>query len=125
MEKILEEVNVFLKEYEVATNSHVFDNVRPLITEDAVYWFSDGTHVGIKEIEDAFTKTFNKIQDEVYTIKDVKWISLGSNSAVCIYKFYWRGTVDGKPKEGNGRGTNVLRKLNEKWMMAHEHLSLV
>ena len=125
MNKILEEVNAFLKEYEVATNSHVFYNVRPLISENAVYWFSDGTHIGIKEIENAFTKTFNKIQDEVYSIKDVKWISLESNSAVCIYKFHWRGTVDGKPKEGNGRGTNVLRKINGKWLMVHEHLSLV
>lgn len=54
MDKLLEEVNTFFKEYEVATNSHIFENVRPLIAEDAIYWFSDGTHVGISEIEDDF-----------------------------------------------------------------------
>ena len=125
MKKILEEVNAFLKKYEVATNSHIFDNVKSLISEDATYWFSDGSHVGIKQIENAFTETFNKIQDEIYTIKDVEWISLENNSAVCIYKFSWKGTINGKPKEGHGRGTNVLSKVDGKWIIIHEHLSTV
>lgn len=125
MDEILEELSLFLKEYELATNSHVFDNVRPLIAEDAVYWFSDGSHIGIKQIEAAFTETFNKIQDEKYEIKNVKWISLENTSAVCIYNFSWKGVVDGKPKEGHGRGTNVLSKVNGNWVITHEHLSTV
>lgn len=123
MYEILNEVKAFLNEYEVATNSHIFDNVRPLISNDAVFWFSNGTYVGIKQIETAFNNNFNKIKDEKYTIKDVKWISLETNSAVCIYTFLWKGIVDGKSRQGQGRGTNVLSKIDGKWVLIHEHLS--
>ncbi|MEK6886741.1 MAG: nuclear transport factor 2 family protein [Nanoarchaeota archaeon] len=124
MNKLLEEVTAFLKEYEKAANSHVFDNVKPLISDDAVYWFSDGSHVGIEQIEKAFINTFNKIRDENYMIKDVKWLVLENNFAVCIYHFAWKGIVNGKFKEGHGRGTNVISKSSERWVIIHEHLSI-
>ena len=35
------EPDAFLRQYELATNTHDFDNVRPLIDPDAVYFFSN------------------------------------------------------------------------------------
>lgn len=33
-----------LKAYEAKINLHDFDEVAPLISGEAVFWFSDGTH---------------------------------------------------------------------------------
>lgn len=123
MKKIQAEVEAFLREYEEATNSHYFDNVRKLLLKEAIYLFSDGTHRGIKEIENAFVTTWNKIKNETYSICEVEWIVLKKEYAACIYNFHWKGYVAGKLKQGNGRGTNILVKRNDRWYMLHEHLS--
>jgi ketosteroid isomerase-like protein len=123
MKEIKKEVEAFLKSYETATNTHDFSNVKKLLSEDLVYWFSDGSFNSINDLERAFVSTWNKIQDEDYSINDVKWISLENNSAVCIYQFKWKGLINGKLQQGKGRGTNVLVKKNSKWYMIHEHLS--
>lgn len=117
------EVEAFLKEYERTTNTHDFNNVRPLIAEDAVYFFSERTLKGIGEIEKAFVETWDRIKEETYSITDVQWIALSPEVAVCTYTFNWSGIVNGTPKSGSGRGTNVLVKTGGAWHMAHEHLS--
>lgn len=122
-EKITAELSAFVKKYEEATNSHNFNNVRPLIAPEAVYFFSNENLYGIAEIEKAFTDTFNTIRDEVYSIRDVKWLAVSETAAVCVYNFHWVGTVDGKRKERSGRGTNALIKRDGEWLMVHEHLS--
>jgi uncharacterized protein (TIGR02246 family) len=118
------EVESFLRKYEDACNSHDFSNVRGLLADDAVYWFSNGSYIGTDEIEKAFVTTWNKIKDETYSISDVRWISLDENSAVCTYQFTWKGIIDGKPQQGTGRGTNVLIKHESQWSIIHEHLSV-
>ncbi|KAK1183485.1 nuclear transport factor 2 family protein [Streptomyces sp. NBS 14/10] len=35
----------------------------------------------------------------------------------------WTGTIDGQPRSGSGRGTNVLVNSAGTWQMLHEHLS--
>ncbi len=90
-QKIKQEVTVFLKEYEAASNSHDFDNVRPLILPEAVYYFSNENLYCIKEIEKAFTETFNTIKDEKYSINEVEWVGLSDTVAACVYKFHWIG----------------------------------
>lgn len=117
------EVEAFLREYETATNSHNFENVRPLILSKAEYFFSNENLNGIDEIANAFIETFSSIKEETYTISDVRWTALSSDMAVCLYKFHWVGLVDGEQKSGEGRGTNVLIKKDGRWFMAHEHLS--
>jgi len=115
----------FLKEYELQTNTHTFKNVAPLIDEAAVYFFSDSTLQGIKEIEKAFVQTWNSIEEEEYTIKDINWLITTSNMAVCTYTFAWKGTVKGHKSHGSGRGTNIMVSSNGSWKMIHEHLSVV
>jgi|SRR3989344_65634 len=122
-EKIKAEVSAFLKKYEEATNSHKFNNVRPLISPEAVYFFSNENLFGIAEIEKAFTDTFNTIKDEIYSINDIQWLAISDVVAVCVYNFHWVGTIGGKRTKGSGRGTNALVRSGDNWLMVHEHLS--
>ena len=113
----------FLKLYESTTNTHNFENVKPLIDPNATYFFSDSTLVGIDEIENAFKKTWNNIQNEIYVIKHVKWLVADLDVAVCSYEFEWSGIIDGAKSNGGGRGTNVMCRIDSSWKMIHEHLS--
>jgi uncharacterized protein (TIGR02246 family) len=119
------EVEAFLKEYERTTNTHDFNNVRPLIAEDAMYFFSEQTLNGIDEIEKAFVETWDRIKEETYSITDISWVVLDDGVAVCTYTFDWEGMVEGTRKSGSGRGTNVLVKNDGTWQMTHEHLSTI
>lgn len=123
MSDLAAELTAFLRRYEQANNSHEIDRVVPLIAEDAVYWFSDGSYRGLDEITGAIERTFDAIHDEKYEIKDLEWVVLVPDHAVCRYRFFWTGVVDGQPQSGEGRGTNVIVKRDGAWKMLHEHLS--
>jgi ketosteroid isomerase-like protein len=112
-----------MAEYELGANSHDVDRVLPLIAEDASYWFTDGSYRGREEIAGALERTFAVIQDEVYEIRELEWVTLTDQVAACRYRFFWRGVVDGQPSSGRGRGTNVLVKRAGAWQVHHEHLS--
>jgi ketosteroid isomerase-like protein len=119
----MEELTHFLTQYEIATNSHDFDVVAPLLADTVVYWFSDGSFEGSDAIRTAFEKTWATIQNEVYAITDVRWVAISDTAATCIYEFKWQGDIDGVHKSGYGRGTNAMIKTADGWKMAHEHLS--
>lgn len=93
-----------MKRYEVATNSHDISKLRPLIATGATYWFTDGSYVGIADIEAVIIKTFQAIQDECYSIRSIEWIATSAHFAVCVYDFEWSGLVNGRRKEGSGEG---------------------
>ncbi len=112
-----------LIEYEKRLSSQSFEKVKPLIHKDATFWFNDGSFSGIREIEQAFQKTFDLIKEEKYWLSSLKWISETSNSATCIYQYNWTGLIEGKQSSGNGRGTSVLKKVDGNWKIIHEHLS--
>ncbi|WP_052397095.1 YybH family protein [Streptomyces sp. NRRL F-5123] len=117
------ELTAFLRRYEQAANSHDVDRVMPLIAEDAVYWFTDGSHRGRAEIAGALARTFAAIREETYEISDVEWVVLAPAHAVCRYRFRWTGVVGGRTRSGTGRGTNVVVRRDGGWKMLHEHLS--
>ncbi|CCK32780.1 hypothetical protein BN159_8402 [Streptomyces davaonensis JCM 4913] len=93
------------------------------IAEDAVYWFSDGSHRGIEEIRSAIGKTFATILDEVYEVRELEWPVLTSDVAVCRCRFAWTGVVNGELRSGRGRGTNGIVRRDGELKMLHEHLS--
>lgn len=113
----------FIKNYEIATNSHDFSKVKPLIEDNAIFYFSDGSFTGVDNIRQAFEKTWEKVKNEIYLIKDVEWLVNSDKVAVCVYNFHWTGSIDGLLRQGNGRGTNVLIKTDTGWKIMHEHLS--
>src|SRR3989344_3355882 len=119
----LEELNKFLRDYENATNSHDFKKIKPFIEDNASYEFTNGSFNGIIEIQGAFEKTFNKIKNEVYKIYDLIWLFIDDNSAVCKYKFHWKGVINGKGEEGKGRGTNLIVDFDGQLKIFYEHLS--
>jgi len=116
-------IDTFLAEYIQRTNTHRFDEVAPLVDEDALFWFSSGSYRGLAVIRAAFEKTWATIQNEVYAVEDVEWLAMDEASAACVYTFRWRGDIDGVAREGSGRGTSVLRKAGHEWRVIHEHLS--
>jgi len=118
------ELDTFLKAYEKAANSTDFDNVDPLIADDAVFVFTDGTHSGKQAVRKAFEDTWNKIQSEKYTITDVKWVAKNYWVASCTYTFRSEGIVNGKKQVYEGYGTNVLARIKGRWRVTHEHLSM-
>jgi len=85
--------------------SHGIGRFVPFIAEDATYWLSDGSCQGIDEIWSAIEKTFAKILEEVYGVRDMEWTVLTAEIAVCRYRCAWTGVVDGEPRCGQGRGT--------------------
>jgi ketosteroid isomerase-like protein len=114
----------FLSEYETSGRVGGVDHTLNLIDENAVYWFSDGTsHVGKAAVERAIRRNFDVIKEEVYRISDVVWIAQGTDIAVCIYRFGWSGIIRGAAMSGSGRGTMILARRNESWVVVHEHLS--
>lgn len=110
MSDLAAELTAVLRRYEQANNSHDIDRVAPLIAEDAVYWFSDGSYQGLDEIAGAIKQTFRVVHDEKYEIKDLEWVVLAADHAVCRYRFSWIGEVEGQPRSGHGRCTNVIVK---------------
>ena len=113
----------FIRSYEKATNCHDVAQLLPLIAPEAVYWFSDGSHRGREAVLSAVAKTFTTIREEIYHIDDLEWITYTGDHAVCRYRFTWTGIIDGQPRSGNGRGTNVVVNNTGTWQMLHEHLS--
>jgi ketosteroid isomerase-like protein len=112
-----------MKDYEARINQHDFDLLLPLIAEDAVFWFTDGSHVGLEAARRAFEEAWSTVENEVYNLSDVRWLALGDSAASCVYSFYWKGMVSDEPVWGEGRGTTVLRRDDEGWKIVHEHLS--
>lgn len=117
------ELTRLMREYEKANNSRVLERVLSHIAPDASYWFSDGSYYGHAEIQGALQSTFDTIQNEVYSIHDLAWITATTDIAVCRYHFSWTGLVQGQPRSGTGRGTNVFVKHESGWLIEHEQLS--
>ena len=119
-----QELAAFIQRYVAATNSHNFENVRPMLQPEAVYWFNKKESKGLPEIEVSFNESWKYLPDEVYGIKDITWLSVDKRSATCIYTYTYQGTHNGKAVQGKGRGTTILVKENGNWQIAHEHLSI-
>ena len=105
------------------TNSHDFDNVAPLVDDQAIYWFRQDDHRGLDAVRGSFDATWAVVSDEVYSVHDVQWLTRGDEGAAVVYGYCWQGLVDGHPRSGGGRGTNVLRRADGRWKIVHEHLS--
>jgi ketosteroid isomerase-like protein len=117
------ELDTFLKAYEKASNSCDFDNVAPLIADEATYWFTNGIFEGKPDIRKAFENTWSNIRNETYTISSVTWVVATYWVSACTYKFKSDGLVNGKRQVYEGHGTNILRRIDGSWRIVHEHLS--
>lgn len=112
----------FIHQYETALATQQWEKVAPLIHEDCVATFSEGTHKGKTEVEQAFRRTFELIQDETYAISNLHWVQKTETMAVLVYNFSWSGMINGQYASGSGRGTSVLVKSENHWQLICEHL---
>ena len=113
----------FVKEYESALATQDWNSVAPLISEDAVVIFSNGTlHAGKEEIKTAYQYNFNTIQGEEYRIENVRWLADTADAAAYNFEFHWTGVIDGREASGSGRGTAVLVCKDDRWLLVGEQL---
>lgn len=114
----------FLREYAASGRAGGVERTLELVHDRAVYWFSDGTsHVGKAAIERAIRRNLEAIEDEDYRIRDIVCVAQSPDVAACIYRFEWSGKVRGSLASGSGRGTSVLIRKGDAWVVVHEHLS--
>lgn len=114
----------FIREYESSGRTGGVEHTLRLIDDRAIYWFSDGTrHVGKAAIERAIRRNLDLIKDETYRISDVVWLAEAADIAACIFRYDWSGLLHGEPASGSGRGTMVLKRRGDSWVVVHEHLS--
>jgi ketosteroid isomerase-like protein len=112
-----------LHNYIKATNTHNFEEVRKILHPNAFYFFSDRSCTTHEEIQTYFENAWSIVRDEKYQAKDVNWLYSGSDSATCIYTYFYEGYIDGKHVSGRGRATNIFVKESDEWLLIHEHLS--
>ncbi len=118
----MENVEEFIHDYEAALATQDWDQVSPLIHDDCVATFSEGTHIGKSQVESAFQKTFDLIEDETYRISNVHWAIRSESIAVVVYNFEWSGIINGVRASGGGRGTSTIICDNGRWQLIAEHL---
>ena len=113
----------FLREYAAALATQDWQAVSPYVHEDACVTFSTGDfYRGKAEVQKAYERNFELIQDEAYSMFDVHWVRKTEHYAVCIYAFRWQGLIQGKPARGAGRGTATIIREHGKWILLAEHL---
>ncbi len=93
------------------------------IAPDAVFWFTDGSHVGRDAIAAAFGRTRRTIEDDRCARHGVRWLVREATTAVCVYAFTAEGRVRGRPFAAGGRGTTAIARRPEGWRVLHKHLS--
>ncbi len=112
----------FIKEYELALETQRWESVEPLIHSNCVATFTEGTYIGIREVESAFRKTFELIKEEQYKICNIHWIIKNNELAVLVFNYNWSGIINGQQMSGGGRGTSTLVNVDGKWLLLAEHL---
>lgn len=113
----------FIHAYEKALAAQDWNQVEPLVHENACVTFSNGSvHKGRPEVKAAFEKNFSSIKDEIYSIDNVHWVMKADMTAVYLFDFHWSGMINGKPARGSGRGTSVLINEMGTWRLLVEHL---
>jgi ketosteroid isomerase-like protein len=111
-----------LSAYVEKLNTHSWEQIAPCVTEDAVFIFTEDTFIGHTAAKAAFEKTFKLIENEVFSLHDIVWTVVTEDVATCHYEFRWKGLISGQESSGGGRGTTILRKVDGRWLITHEHL---
>ncbi|WP_224826781.1 nuclear transport factor 2 family protein [Cognatishimia sp. MH4019] len=113
----------FVEEYEAALGTQDWSSVAPLISDDARVIFSNGSMLdGKAAIKNAYEHNFNTIKGEEYRIENVHWMIETADSAAYMFEFHWTGVIDGHETSGSGRGTAVLVRSDDRWMLTGEQL---
>ncbi|MCP4441811.1 MAG: nuclear transport factor 2 family protein [Aureispira sp.] len=117
------EIEKFIEDYERALATQKWENLDPLICENATVTFSSGmVYKGKDQVKIAFERNFEAIKSEQYSIKNIDWLLKAESLGVYTFDFHWEGLIDNVLRKGAGRGTSVLIKENGYWKLLTEHL---
>jgi len=95
-----------------------------LLTDDVVFFYSNGSTIVGKDAFSSLMKTnWKMVEDYAYSTADPVWIAQSDSVASVFYSFTWTGKVRDQTVGGGGRATRVLRNDGSGWRIAHEHLS--
>ena len=79
------------------------DAALALLTDDVVFFYSNGTALwGKEQFAAAMTANWQLVQDYRYTTVDLAWLAQSASAAAVIYTFSWSGNASGKPVSGGG-----------------------
>jgi len=113
----------FIASYEKALATQDWKSVEPLIAANASVTFSTGAvHEGKAAVKAAFERNFELIKSEEYQIKNVRWLFANESTAVYLFDFSWKGIMNNQLIGGEGMGTSVLIREEDKWVLLAEHL---
>ena len=93
---------IALSTYVEKLNTHAWDQIAPCVTEDAAFLFTEDTFVGKAAAKAAFEKTFQLIENEVFSLHDIAWTVVTDEVATCHYEFRWKGLISGQESFGGG-----------------------
>ena len=110
--------------YRKLINDHDLDLLERRVIDPAITCvFRNIVHRGLAAVREAFETAWSDLPDEWYDMRDPEWVASGSDTAVVQFRYAFRGTRQGQPVVGSGRGTNVYRLNLGSWRLVHEHLS--
>ena len=112
-------------EFTAALIGRDIDAALALITDDVVFFYSNGsTILGKDAVAALMTASWQMVENYKYATLDSTWITQTPAAAAVIYSFEWSGTARGADVKGAGRGTRVFSKApGSGWLIGHEHLS--
>ena len=111
-----------LMTYVEKLNTLSWEQIAPCVTEDAVFIFTEDIFVGKAADKTALEKTFKLIENGVFSVHDIVWTVATDDVATCRYEFRWKRFISGQKASGGGGGTTILRKVDGRWLITHEHL---
>ena len=109
--------------YRKLINDHDFDLLEKGVIDPAITCvFGHIVHRGLAAVREAFESAWSALPDEWYEMSDPEWLASGSDTAVVLFRYAFRGTRQGQQVIGSGHGTNVYRQRPNGWRLVHEHL---
>lgn len=113
----------FVAAYRAALATQQWQNVAPLIDKNATVVFSNGEILhGVEAIKAAYERNFTLIKNEEYVMSNLQWILKNETIAEYKFDFSWKGTIDGQPASGSGKGSATIIANDGKWKLLKEEL---
>ena len=113
----------FVGLYERALATQEWKSVAPLVHDDACVTFSNGAvHTGKDAVRTAYEANFAAIKGERYGISNVHWALRSGECCIYLFDFHWSGIIGRREVSGFGRGTSVIIRDEDGWVLAAEHL---
>jgi ketosteroid isomerase-like protein len=112
-------------DFTAALISRDIDAAVALLSDDVVFFYSNGTVIRGKDAFAAtMTSNWKLIKDYKYETLASTWLCESETAAAVIYSFAWSGVAGDREVSGSGRGTRVFcQSPGGGWLIAHEHLS--